>query len=183
VVAAHPDDVDHIAEFNPDVVIVAPQTWEELSRWLPSLERRFGAAMWLVWARLRVAGMFSSFLVPHFCTILGTLATSRELRTNFWSLVNHDPECPPAALLARIARGVWAALQTRRPVRLTDRQLQCGCAVSLGLTNARIGAALSIAEGTVAKHVSALLQALGMQDRQEIGELFERAVFPGSTSF
>jgi DNA-binding CsgD family transcriptional regulator len=176
-------DSDNIGDFDPQVVIMAPQTWEEMGMLLPQTDRRFGLAMWLVYSRLRVAGMFGDALAGHPCSIVSWGATPAEFQASFWGLLRYDPDCPPASLLAQINRGLWTVRRVPRTVELTARQLQCGCAVSLGLSNARIAASLSIAEGTVAKHVSALLHALDVPDREELGALFHRALFPDSTSF
>jgi DNA-binding NarL/FixJ family response regulator len=181
--AAHLGDSDGIGDFDPQVVIVAPQTWEEMSGLHPQIGRRFGPAMWLVYSRLRIAGMFSDAVAGHFCSIVGWRATPAEFRASFWGLLRHDPDCSPASLLALINRRLWATRHVPRPLELTARQLQCGCAVSLGLSNAQIAASLSIAEGTVAKHVSALLHALDVPNREELGVLFHRAYFPKSTPF
>jgi DNA-binding CsgD family transcriptional regulator len=177
----HLGDSDDIGDFDPQVVIVVPQTWEEMSRLLPQADRRFGLALWLVYSRLRVAGMFGDALAGHSCNIVGWHATPAEFRASFWGLLRYDPDCPPASLLALINRSLWAVRRVPGPVELTARQLQCGCAVSLGLSNAQIAASFSIAEGTVAKHVSALLHALDVPDREELGALFEHAFFPEQT--
>jgi hypothetical protein len=97
---AHLGDSDDIEDFDPQVVIVAPQTWEEMSRLLPQANRRLGLAMWLVYSRLRIAGMFSEALAGHFCSILGWRATPAEFQASFWGLLRYDPDCTPASLLA-----------------------------------------------------------------------------------
>jgi hypothetical protein len=124
---AYLDDSDGIGNFGPQVVIAVPQTWEEMSRLLPQVDRRFSSAMWLVYSRLRVAGMFSEALAGRFCSIVSWSATPAEFRASFWGLLRCDPDCPPASLLALINRRLWAARRVPRPAELTARQLQCGC--------------------------------------------------------
>src|SRR5687768_13334796 len=45
-----------------DVALIAPQSWEEMGRWLPPLQSRTTCRRWLIAADLRVIGMFLSAL-------------------------------------------------------------------------------------------------------------------------
>jgi DNA-binding NarL/FixJ family response regulator len=54
--------------------------------------------------------------------------------------------------------------------------------VALGETNREIGAALGIAEGTVKRHVSDLLQATGLKNRRQLMRFYDDYESGGSAS-
>jgi DNA-binding NarL/FixJ family response regulator len=65
--------------------------------------------------------------------------------------------------------------QSRLP---TSAELQCGCAVSLGLRNRQIAKHLHLAEATVKSHVHRLLRKLELSDRTELGGYLRSALTP-----
>ncbi len=165
-----------VGHAKPDVVIVAPQDWREMSGWLPALQWRFGACRWLVLAPLRVAGMFAWFLEGRLCTIVSPLSPREDLATAFWSLVEGIALLEPKSLPVRFAEGLPHLPSTRHPLPLSDRELQCGCAVSLGLRNRQIAAALSISEGTVKNHIHELLRKCHREDRVKLAAFIAEAL-------
>ena len=62
-------------------------------------------------------------------------------------------------------------------------ELQCGCAVSLGLCNRQISERLIVGEATVKTHVGNVLAKLGVRDRvQAVVFAYESGVVrPGAT--
>jgi DNA-binding NarL/FixJ family response regulator len=171
------------AACDPDVVVIAPRHWEEMARWLPSLRRHFYVPSWLVLADLRVAGMFSSFLEMYRATILPTTATPQDLRDRVRLLTEEETSYPTAELLSHFNRHA-SLLRTRRPAcLLTPRELQCGCAVSLGLSNRQIAELLHLGDATVKSHVHRLLEKLELSNREDLGAYVERALTPAATPF
>ena len=160
----------------PEALIVAPQTWEELARWLPEMQRQYPSNSWLLYSQLRVIGMFLSSLNPRSCTIVSSNAGSDELLAAFRALHQGYPLFPPAALLANAAQRLAALLGLRTPPHLTLREFECGCAASLGLRNRWIGAALAISEETVKKSVSHVLHKLDLEGREDLSLRFEQAL-------
>jgi len=56
--------LEHLVDVDPDVLLIAPQSWEEMRRWLPPLQRRFPSRLWVAFARPRIAGLFITGLEP-----------------------------------------------------------------------------------------------------------------------
>lgn len=161
-----------------DVLVLAPQTWEEMSRWLPPLKQLAKSCSWLVFTQLRVAGMFTSELPADRCTIVGTGSSLEEIQEDFRSLIRGDPLCPPAALQTRFAQGL-ATLSLKRAYRpLTPREFECGCAVSLQLSNPVIAQALHISNETVKRHVTCLDKKMKPASREALSILVEQALAP-----
>jgi len=64
----------HLAGDTPglatEVGVVVPQSWEEMHRWRPALQREFARRRWLLLAQPRIAGLFTWLLDSRCCTIL-----------------------------------------------------------------------------------------------------------------
>jgi DNA-binding NarL/FixJ family response regulator len=163
---------------SPDGLLLAPRTWEELAYWLPTLRREYRACPWLLLTEPRLAGMFLSALQAHSCTLVAPDASLESLQDALRALAARRGACLSAELQARFARGAGmeAALRWARSPSLME--LQCACAVSLGLSNRRIAEVLHMGEATVKSHVHHLLQKLGLSGRSELGALVQRALAP-----
>jgi DNA-binding NarL/FixJ family response regulator len=168
---------------DPDVVLIVPRHWEEMARWLPSLRRHFCVPSWLMLADLRVAGMFSSYLEMHRAGVLPASASPRELRERVCQLTGPDSSYPTAELLSVFHRNAPCLPSGRPPCLVTPRELQCGCAVSLGLSNRQIAALFYLGDATVKSHVHHLLEKLELSNREDLGTYVERALTPVSTPF
>jgi DNA-binding NarL/FixJ family response regulator len=166
------------ADGDPDVVLIAPRHWEEMARWLPSLRRHFYVPSWLVLADLRVSGMFASFLEMYRATILPTTATPQDLRDRVRLLVEQETTYPTTELLSHFNRNASRLPTGRPPCLLTPRELQCGCAVSLGLSNRQIAELLHLGDATVKSHVHHLLEKLELSNREDLGAYVEQALTP-----
>ncbi len=175
--------MEHLMDFHASVLVVAPQNWEEMSYWLPDLHKQFRGSLWLVLAELRIAGMFAFSLMADLCTIVDSSSSREELRDAFLALIDRVALVPPVALLSRFTYGLAIHQHGRPSVPLTPRELQCGCAVSLGLSNRQIAQALSLSEETIKKHVHQLLHKLHCPDRVALGLLIEQAFLPLSPSY
>jgi DNA-binding NarL/FixJ family response regulator len=66
--------------------------------------------------------------------------------------------------------------------RSAPRQRDVLARVALGETNREIGTALGIAEGTVKRHVSDLLQATGLKNRRQLMRFYDNHESAGSAS-
>ena len=84
---------------------------------------------------------------------------------------------PRAYLLAFPAAVRWAESGKSRtagaaPIRLTERELEIGCALIYPCDYRRIAAAHGVTEATVNFHVAALRRKTGLKNRQELAEYF-----------
>lgn len=160
---------------DPALVLMAPQCWREFAHWLPLLRDHFPFRPWLIIADVRLTGMFLSQLETRPCLFVnpGTV-TDLGKAMHAW-----HSGCLPGLrteLLAHFAR--------RAPMRAngwttkfpTATELQCGCAVSLGLRNQEIAAALSVSVATVKSHLHHLIHKLAVANRQELGSFFYQAL-------
>jgi len=164
-----------------EVGVVVPQSWEEMHRWRPALQREFAGRRWLLLAQPRIAGMFLTFLPgPPLCGIVGSPATPEEFLAEFRALVEGRPRCPPARLAARINAALRAMPGKEQTPALETRELECGCAISLGLSNRQIARTLLLSEGTVRNPLTNLYRKLGAARREAAGALIEEAGFASS---
>jgi DNA-binding NarL/FixJ family response regulator len=163
---------------DPDALVVVPQDWGEFARWLPGLRSRFPRHPWLLLADPRLVGMFLSFFEAQPCVPVASTASSDELEAALVAVVQRRFPNLPAELCARFSRGAIGPKVGRpsRPPSATE--LQCGCAVSLGLRNREIAEVLHLSEGTVKSHVHHLLRKLNMEDRWELASVIQRALAP-----
>jgi DNA-binding NarL/FixJ family response regulator len=167
----------------PGVLVIAPQTWQETYRWLPDLQRGFVASRWLLRAQLRLAGMFLTVLQePPLCAVVGSLASTDEFLTEFRALVAGRPLCPPAQLVTHINGALRAIPGKEHAAPLETRELECGCAVSLGLRNVQIAHTLLLSQGSVKNSLTSLYRKLGVAGRREAGTLLEQVIFASSAS-
>jgi DNA-binding NarL/FixJ family response regulator len=162
----------------PDLAIVAPQHWEQLADWVSSLRTHLAHCPWLIVAEPNVVGMFISLLAAQPCLTLDPVATESELKTAARALAAGQRPYVPAELMARFSRHAPSTTSGRPAHCLTTAELQCGCAVSLGLSNVAIATHLYIGEATVKSHVSSALRKLGLRDREALGAFIQRAFHP-----
>lgn len=165
----------------PDVVLFAPQSWEEAAAWFVRLRRRFPTCPWLVLSEPRLAGMFLSHLQEHPCALVPASAPPETLRRALLGLEHRSNTRITEELQARFAYGTaLTASCWRLP---TPMELQCGCAVSLGLSNRQIAGLLHVGETTVKSHVHHLLQKLGLDGRAELSTFVQQALGSSSPPF
>jgi DNA-binding NarL/FixJ family response regulator len=171
----HADLEDEAALSDTDVVLVAPHTWEELAGELPLLRRRFTARPWLLLADLRLVGMFLPLLERHRCVLLPASASVDDLREALHDLAGHRCTCLSAELRARLARGMAGRANGRLQLP-SEGEMQCACAVSLGLSNGQITETLYLPPNTVKSHLYRLMRKLHLSSRQDLGMLIYRAL-------
>jgi DNA-binding NarL/FixJ family response regulator len=106
-----------------------------------------------VFGRLRIAGLFWSCLEGRPCTVVSTRASPEALREVYRNLVAGVPLFPLAALGAQCSQGLSALVEGRPVPAPSPREVQCGCGVSLGLSDHQIARVLSVDEGTVKKYL------------------------------
>jgi DNA-binding NarL/FixJ family response regulator len=158
-------------------VLIAPLGWREMAFWLPALQQHYAFHPWLFYADLRLAGMFLSTMEGRLCTLVAPASPSDHLRLSLDALTGGVALCPPALLSQLVACGAPASAG-RRSARPTRREIECGCAASLGLTNRQIAIALRLQEGTVKTHMHHLLRKLHMKGREELSVYLEQALTP-----
>jgi DNA-binding CsgD family transcriptional regulator len=173
---ARDDDGDPFGETST-IALIAPQRWRDLAFWLPCLQQRFSAHTWLLFADLRLAGMFMSALEKPLCTLVTPDSAADRLSLSLLSLRERVALCPPRSLVQLIACGApaFAECGGTFPTRM---EIQCGCAASLGLSNRQIARVLRLCEGTVKNHLHGLLKKLNIADREELGIYLEQALTP-----
>jgi DNA-binding NarL/FixJ family response regulator len=165
----------------PDILLFAPQSWEEAAAWLARLRRRYAACPWLMLAEPRLAGMFLSHLESHLCALVPSSATTETLRH---ALLGQGHRCASRITEELQARFAYGTALTAARWRLpTPMELQCGCAVSLGLTNRQITGLLHVGEATVKSHVHRLLQKLQLAGRVELGAFVQQALGSSAPPF
>lgn len=160
----------------PDALLVAPQSWEEMAFWLPTLRKRYAFCPWLLLADVRVAGMFLSLIQPQPCLLVGLEAAPESLEQAADSLASRRGFCLSSELCARFARGADLESVGRWRPSPSARELQCGCAVSLGLCNRRIAEVLHVSEATVKTHLHHFMGKLDLSNRWELGAFVQRAL-------
>jgi DNA-binding NarL/FixJ family response regulator len=171
-----PDDTP----FGPGqgVVLFTAGAWEEMVWGLGRLSAQFPDAPWLLLADPRVAGTFLSLLHCRPCALVPPSASPEILPDALFALAHGHTLPLSFEMTARFARG--AAVATGgRPIRLpTQAELQCGCAVSLGLPNRQIADLLCLGEATVKTHIHHLLQKLDLRGRAELAAFVQEALAP-----
>jgi DNA-binding NarL/FixJ family response regulator len=170
------DDIE--SPSHPDLPLIAPQNWEEMAFWLPALEAHFPRCAWLVLGELRVAGMFLSSLEAQRCALVSSSAFPEQLRACALEVVEKNGTSSTEWLLALFNRVAPPLRSGRTPFLISPRQLQCGCAVSLGLSNSQIADLHYLTEATVKSHLHSLMRKLELSDREELGRYFEEALSP-----
>jgi DNA-binding CsgD family transcriptional regulator len=162
----------------PDRLLVAPQSWEEIGFWLPLLRNRFSDRGWVILADPRITGTFLSALQGLACRERSPLDAPEQLSASL--IESGDPESASisATLLARFEQGIPRLMGRRPAAPITARELQCGCAVSLGLSNRQIGELVHLTVATVKSHLHTLMEKLGLADRKTLGELFGEVLLP-----
>jgi DNA-binding NarL/FixJ family response regulator len=160
----------------PDVVLLAPHTWEELGAWLPPLRERFPFSPWLVLADFRLPGMFLSALDAQPCALVPWNAAPDRLRASVRALAERRASNLFVELLSLIARHIASRPLRSHVPALSPMEIQCGCAVSLRLTPRQISHALRLGEATVIQEVHGLVRKLELDDPEELGPLVQRAL-------
>jgi DNA-binding NarL/FixJ family response regulator len=160
------------------VILLVPQDWREMILWLPEVQTRFPAHPWLLLADLRLAGMFLSFLETRLCTLVAPSALPETLSTSLQVLAEGQAVFPPARLADVFSQGLCTA-EDGQDMMLTHREVECGCAASLGVSNLQIAQALHLGVGTVKNHVHSLMRKLEIARRGEVFAWFAlRATAP-----
>jgi DNA-binding CsgD family transcriptional regulator len=168
----HPEALRGGAE--TDALLIAPRHWEEMEAWLPQIDGLLRALPWLVWSELCLSGMFLTGLEHPCCTLFAPHWEPADLPLPLRLLVTRHAVCPPARLPTLFLEDLPAG--ATRPVHLTIRQFECGCAVGMGLRNRRMGQLLFLAESTVRDHLNNLFRALNIHDREELAHLFRHTL-------
>jgi DNA-binding NarL/FixJ family response regulator len=164
------------------ILLLAPQHWEEFLSWLPGLRREFARHPWLLLAEPRLAGMFLPYLESQPCALVPLGAAPEELWSRMGGLMDARGACLRHELLARFSPGRPVRGGSGRLQMPTPAELQCGCAVSMGLGNRQIAALLHLAETTVKSHVHHLLRKLHLHNRMELGGYVQHVLTPRSLS-
>src|SRR5262249_22116750 len=122
------------------------------------------------------------FLEAELCTLVGPGTSIRDLRVALRGIAHGKALRPPATV-----RDLFAACAPPLPggssPHLTPREIQCGCAISLGLTNHQISETLHVGLSTLKGHIGHLMRKLALTDREDVALYFERALGSSSSTF
>jgi DNA-binding NarL/FixJ family response regulator len=160
----------------PDVVLVAARHWEEFGAWLPALRRRFPLSPWLVLGDRRFAGLFLSVLDFQPCALVPESATPEQLRDQARALLHRQTKGLSMELRALFVSGAAACLSHRPFEPPSPMEIECACAVSLGLSDRQSSSVLKLEENQVRSQVEALLRKLRLEDREDLGRFVRRAL-------
>jgi DNA-binding NarL/FixJ family response regulator len=157
-------------------IVASPREWRDLARWLSVLPRELRPLPWVLVAERQVAGLFLSAFEGRICSLVPSNAHPEALRATFRGVLEGCPLMPLSSLLELFAAHAARLSGGRLTVRLTGRELDLGCGVSLGLTNAQIGALLHMATPSVSRAVYDLRRKVRKKRREEVARLFEQAL-------
>jgi DNA-binding NarL/FixJ family response regulator len=161
----------------PGIALLIPQSWRDMRLWLPALQQQYASHPWLFLGDLRIAGMFFSALECQSCTLLPPGASPDRLRLSLRALSEGVVLCPPATIAHLIANGC-PGLAHDESAFPTRREIECGCAASLGLTNRQIAHELRLSEGTVKGYISRLMRRLHLKEREGLSLYLEQVLTP-----
>ena len=159
-----------------DLIVVMPEEYRQLSRWLPVLQKVSPACPWLLVAEYRMAGMFVTSLQRHPCFLLSAHPTLEENQEAIELLIEGYAPPPFAQLQARFMSQANVSSGRNLAAFLTPKEFEVGCAVSLGLTNTQIAKALFIQKATVVSHLNHMYHKLRLTHRQELAAYFDQAL-------
>ncbi len=161
---------------DPGGLILLPECWEDVELWLPALQARCAAVPWVILGDPRIGGLFLSRLEAQPWAPARPEASMEELEAALGALRRWRPGTAENALVARFAQGA-RPLPGGLPVSLpTPREVQYGCAVSLGLSNHRTAEVARFSEETVKSHLRHLFGKLELHCREALGEHVEQAL-------
>jgi DNA-binding NarL/FixJ family response regulator len=171
-----PSDQAHdYPTIEPDLLILAPQNWQDLAGWLPALRRRYRGSPWLLFTQPRIAGLFLSLLDLQPCTLVPDTASPEQLRSTALTVGADHAGHLTSEVLSLFARGMTISPTCGRLPLPSPVELQCACAVSLSLSNRQIAGILHLSESTIKSHLYRLGQKFGLSSRHELGEYVQRA--------
>jgi two-component system, NarL family, nitrate/nitrite response regulator NarL len=182
-IVTHPASVVLPSTCQPDVLLIALQSWEEAMTWLVSLQRKFPGQPRLLLADLCLVGISLSFLERQRFTIVSPTWSAEELRISLRLLAAGYTLCSPAKLLEGFVRGLPCPPRAPAALHPTRREFECACAASLGLSNQQIGGILHLEESTVKEHLHHLFQKLRVSNRRDLGIAIRRALSSLSPAF
>src|SRR5262249_4846561 len=80
--------LEHRIAIDPNVLLIAPQSWEEIHRWLQPLQRQFPSRLWVAFAQPRIVGLFITGLETVLCAVVGSGASPTALTSALSALTN-----------------------------------------------------------------------------------------------
>lgn len=175
-------DIHHVGRTDPtDLAVIMPDSWQQLSGWLPGLEKAFVSCPWLIIADLRIAGLFITSLQMHACTLLSPHASMEEIEGSIAQLTSGSAMLAFPQLLSQFVSNAFPS-SSRRMALPTIREFEIGCAISLGLSNQQMAQTLHVEKATIRSHLHHLFQKLRLSHRQELAAYFYLALSPPSPS-
>jgi DNA-binding CsgD family transcriptional regulator len=159
-----------------DVLLIVPQHWKEMACWLPILRKEFTCRRWLILADVPLVGMFLSDLESYRCSLITPRSSTDDVGTALLALATPYPLCLTDALRVLFSSTASALLGARQLPLPTRMELECACALSLGLRDRQIAEARHIDPKTVRDHLRHLRRKLGVVDREELVTLVQKAL-------
>jgi DNA-binding NarL/FixJ family response regulator len=166
--------------FSPDLLVLAPQSWHDFALWVPHLQTRLSACPWLLFSDPRIAGLFISRLEALNCGFVPTTAPPVLLRAAIHALAD-QPVVSCLSLFTRLLATATGAASARSGIDpLTVEELQCGCAVSLGLSDHEVAELTGQRVTVIRRHVRALMLKLEVSGREELAEVVRKTLTPAN---
>lgn len=173
-----PEDVPGFATAPPgNVLLLHPQSPDELQRLLPELHRHAPALPVVVFGDLLLAGAFVMGLPAQHAAIVAANATPAELLARLRDLAEGQVIYPVETLVDYLHRGRMARGEPPPP-ELTRRELEVSCALAYGLVEEKLVEVLGMEYSTAKFHIHRLLVKLGLSSREQLIEYFQRALVP-----
>jgi hypothetical protein len=167
---------DHSNGFSPDVALVIPLTCREMKRLPEVMEAGFPGCAYAVAGDPRLPGMWVSDLPPDTSTIVSSTAAVEELPGVLRALCEGTAASPECALLDCFTAGVRAAGKPKPRHWPSAREMQFGCAVSLGFRVGLLARELHVCVGTAKCHLQSLTTKLKLASSRDVSRYFEEVL-------
>jgi DNA-binding CsgD family transcriptional regulator len=175
-------DVPHLSAADAgSVLLLIPEDWRELQELILDLPEPLFSLPRLLFCDVRLAGIFVKRLPQRRATIVATNAPIDDLHARLRELAEGRELSPLQALNAYFNLGAAALPDGLPSFNLTTCELEVGCALSLGLVEEELVAALRMKYPTVKSHIHKLLVKMALQTREQIALYFHRALNPAAS--
>jgi DNA-binding CsgD family transcriptional regulator len=164
--------------FCPDLLVLAPQSWDDLALWLPQLQDRFSSCPWLLFSEPRACGIYLSQLENLTWALVPTTGSPALLRSAIQTLTTRPAPSTSSACVRLFSSLLQAARSTSPTVCPTLMEIQCACAVSLGLSDREAARLLRLRIAAVRSHVRRLMQIMAVTEREDLADTLREALHP-----
>jgi DNA-binding CsgD family transcriptional regulator len=162
----------------PDLLVLAPQHWNDLELWLPQLQDRFSASPWLLFLDPRLAGLFVSHLEALRCVFVPTTASPDLLRSAIQTVTRENTASQRPHCLQLLAALLDTGVTPTDCPPWSVAEIQCACAVSLGLSERESTGVLGLSLPVFRRHLRRLQMRLAVSSPHELAAVVQQAFSP-----